>query len=155
MNYLIIKSNVKKDSKEKTIFDTAYENIKFSENKKLKKLYCSKNNTTSESQVNDMEYSIYYYDDKNELQTYIYHNYIKLTDEYMDFYDKMYNNYKESLEKDYNYDNVKTDIISNKNEILVTIVTNKSTEEKSLGLPNYVNYEAAKQEKISEGFNCE
>ena len=29
--FLIIKSNVKKDSKEKTIFDTAYENIKFSE----------------------------------------------------------------------------------------------------------------------------
>lgn len=156
--YFIFTKKTEKDNNvpvENTIFTSAYKKLDFKEDKKLKRLYCSKTNTNEQSQVNDTEYSILYFDDNNEIQTYLFHDYIKLTDEYMNFYDEMYDNYKESLDNDYKYSNVVTDITKGEKEILVTVLTKKSDDKNTLGLPNYVSYEAAKQEKISEGFTCD
>jgi len=147
----IIKNN-KKEYVKDDIYERAYDNIGFKEDTSLSKVHCYKN-ISNGSEVEDKKTIIYYYN-KSNLVTYIIHNEITLSDEYMDYYDEMYNAHKESLEKNYNYRNVRINIEKDKNKILDTVIVTKSTVENMYSMPKIYSVNDAKKIANSNGFTC-
>ncbi len=153
----LLLNNKKKVEEEKklTIYEEAYKNMEFNENKDLKKLKCSKKTTGEDLEIQEEETKVYYFNG-NEIDTYILHNYVSLSEEYEDYFSTMYNEYKKSITNDYKYDNVKTGLTDRERELLITvIVDNKSTSENKLGTPAFINYEDAKKSLIDNGYVCE
>ena len=142
-----------KKVKSKDLYQEAYNYLKFKEDSKLNKLYCTKEITENTNEVSSKETTIYYFNG-SEILTSIYHKEISLSSNYEDYFDEMKKNYEQSLEQDYQYPNVKKNIMSGENKILVTVITEKSEEENSLGLPIYVNYDDAKQALKDAEYIC-
>lgn len=140
---------------DKTIFEEAYENLKFEEDASLTKLSCSKRIPKENAGIEERETLIYYFSKENT-EISIYHIDIVLSDEYMDYYDKIYNEYDKLLKNDYNYDNVDTNITRWDNEILVTVITYaKKNGNKLIGIKPFLSYEDAKVTTINDGYICE
>lgn len=146
------KEKQEEEPKNQTIFERAYSNLNFKESSSLTKVYCS-TNVSNGSEVTDEKILIYYFDN-NELTTYISHDDIKLSNNYMDYYDEMYDKYLESLRNDDKYKNVKKSIEKGENEILITIITTKSNSNTAISLPSFVSPTEAKQKAIADGYTC-
>ncbi len=138
-----------------SIYEKAYASLNFKENTDLTKLSCSKDilmNTNSQVKEED---SIIYYFDNEKVDTIIYHNYITISDDYMDYYNTMYNEYDKSLKADFHYDNVGTNVIKDGNSMLVTVIIYSSKEgANKLNVPNFTGYENAKKEALDGGYQC-
>lgn len=136
-----------------TLYDKAYKELKFTEDKNLKKLTCSRD-ITETKEVTEKDSRIFYFDD-SDIKTVIYHTDVNLSDNYMDYYDTMYNEHKKSLDEDYNYPNVDTNIMKDTNRMLITIIIhNDEPGEDKLGVPVYANYDDARKTLVESGYIC-
>lgn len=142
------------EEKKKTIYELTYKDMKFEENKSLRKLECHKNVINENSDLSQEEIKIYYFNE-DVIDTYIYHIDIKVTDEYMDYYDAMYKTYDESLKRDYSYDNVDTNLTKGDKELLITVINYNSREgENKLSPEAFINYEDAEKSITDSGYIC-
>lgn len=152
---VIPKDKKKKETpKKESIYELTYRDMKFEENKSLKKLECHKSVASENSDLKQEEIKIYYFDE-DVIDTYIYHIDIKVTDNYMDYYEAMYKTYDESLKKDYSFDNVDTNLTKGNNELLITVINyNKREVENKLNPEAFINYSDAEKSITDSGYVC-
>ncbi len=154
---IIVMPKKKKEEKieeKESIYELTYKDMNFKENKSLRKLECHKSVISENSDLKQEEIKIYYFDE-DEIDTYIYHIDIKVTDDYMDYYDAMYKTYDESLKNDYAFDNVDTNLTKGDNELLITVINyNKKEGLKKLSPEAFVNYEDAEKSITDSGYIC-